>query len=40
MRKGQPLRATRYTGERVPGIGLDRLKASDHCPVVIELDVT
>jgi predicted extracellular nuclease len=40
MRKGQPLRATRYTGERFTGIGLDRPKASDHCPVVMELDVT
>jgi hypothetical protein len=40
VRKGQPLRANRYTGERFPGIGLDRPKASDHCPVVMELDVT
>jgi len=39
MRKGQPLRAARYSGERFPGIGLDRPKASDHCPVVMELNV-
>lgn len=35
MRKGQPLRATRYTGERFPGVGQDRPKASDHCPVIM-----
>jgi len=38
MRKGQPLRAERYTGPRFDGIGRDRPKASDHCPVVIEVD--
>ncbi len=37
MRKGQPLRAERYTGERFDGIGRDRPKASDHCPVVVEI---
>jgi endonuclease/exonuclease/phosphatase family metal-dependent hydrolase len=37
MRKGTPLRAERYTGERFAGIGSDRPKASDHCPVVVEL---
>ena len=37
MRKGTPLRAERYTGERFPGVGLDNPKASDHCPVVMTL---
>lgn len=37
MRKGLPLRATRYTGERFNGVGEDDPKASDHCPVVIAL---
>jgi hypothetical protein len=39
MRKGQPLRATRYTGERFVGVGQDRPKASDHCPVVMKVEV-
>ncbi|MGP4029739.1 endonuclease/exonuclease/phosphatase family protein [Actinomadura sp. 3N407] len=38
MRKGLPLRADRYTGERFNGVGLDNPKASDHCPFVITLD--
>lgn len=37
MRKGQPLRADRYDGPRFDGVGRDKPKASDHCPVVIEL---
>jgi endonuclease/exonuclease/phosphatase family metal-dependent hydrolase len=37
MRKGLPLRATRYTGERFNGVGVDDPKASDHCPVAIAL---
>lgn len=37
MRKGTPLRAERYTGERFIGVGQDEPKASDHCPVVMEL---
>jgi predicted extracellular nuclease len=36
-RRGQPGRARRYTGERFEGIGFDRPKASDHCPVLFEL---
>lgn len=39
MRKGTPLRADRYKGERFPGVGLDNPKASDHCPVVMEIEV-
>lgn len=39
LRAGQPHRATRYRGERYPRVGLDRPKASDHCPIVIDLDV-
>jgi endonuclease/exonuclease/phosphatase family metal-dependent hydrolase len=38
MRKGLPFRADRYTGPRFNGVGLDNPKASDHCPVVIELE--
>ncbi len=37
MRKGMPLRAERYEGERFIGVGRDKPKASDHCPVVMEL---
>lgn len=36
-RRGQPGRAQRYQGERFPGVGRDRPKASDHCPVVFDL---
>lgn len=37
-RRGQPRRARDYAGPRFEGIGLDRPKASDHCPVLIELN--
>jgi endonuclease/exonuclease/phosphatase family metal-dependent hydrolase len=37
IRAGQPHRAERYTGPRYPRVGWDRPKASDHCPVVMEL---
>jgi endonuclease/exonuclease/phosphatase family metal-dependent hydrolase len=37
IRTGQPYRATRYGGPRHPRVGWDRPKASDHCPVVVEL---
>jgi endonuclease/exonuclease/phosphatase family metal-dependent hydrolase len=37
IRVGQPFRAKRYEGPRFPRVGWDRPKASDHCPVVVEL---
>lgn len=39
MRKGAPLRADRYEGERFAGVGEDDPKASDHCPVLMEIEV-
>lgn len=39
MRKGMPLRARNYEGERFVGVGEDTPKASDHCPVVVELEL-
>lgn len=38
IRNGQPFRAERYTDERWPRIGYDRPKASDHCPIVVDVD--
>uniref|UniRef100_A0AAU2A453 Endonuclease/exonuclease/phosphatase family protein n=1 Tax=Streptomyces sp. NBC_00093 TaxID=2975649 RepID=A0AAU2A453_9ACTN len=38
-RKGLPLRANKYTGPRLMGVGMDKPKASDHCPVVFEIEV-
>lgn len=40
FRKGVPLRATRYQGERYAGVGQDRPKASDHCPAYVDIEVT
>lgn len=37
LRQGQPYRADRYAGDRWPRVGYDRPKASDHCPVMVEL---
>lgn len=39
MRKGLPKRATKYTGERFDGVGEHKPKASDHCPVVMDVEV-
>ena len=39
MRKGLPLRAKQYAGERFPGVGEDTPKASDHCPMVMDVTV-
>ncbi|MBI5610655.1 MAG: endonuclease/exonuclease/phosphatase family protein [Deltaproteobacteria bacterium] len=36
-RRGQPGRAARYSGPRLDGIGFDRPKASDHCPIVMQV---
>ena len=37
-RKGAPYRADRYSNERWPRVGYNRPKASDHCPVMVELN--
>jgi endonuclease/exonuclease/phosphatase family metal-dependent hydrolase len=37
FRKGQPYRAKAYKGFRYAGVGEDRPKSSDHCPVYIDL---
>ncbi|CAM5639704.1 endonuclease/exonuclease/phosphatase family protein [Streptomyces pilosus] len=39
FRKGMPLRATKYKGPRFPGVGQDKPKASDHSPVICNLEV-
>jgi endonuclease/exonuclease/phosphatase family metal-dependent hydrolase len=39
MRKGMPTRAVTYDGPRFDGVGKDKPKASDHCPVVMEIEV-
>lgn len=38
-RRGLPTRASRHTGPRFEGVGRREPKASDHCPVVIEINV-
>lgn len=39
MRKGLPFRAERYTGERFPNVGEDNPKASDHAPMVMDINL-
>ncbi|MFI1353331.1 endonuclease/exonuclease/phosphatase family protein [Streptomyces sp. NPDC020898] len=39
FRQGLPLRAIKYTGPRLIGVGPDKPKASDHCPVIFELEI-
>lgn len=39
IRFGQPYRVPNLKDQRYPRIGWDRPKASDHCPVVIELEI-
>lgn len=39
IRKGLPKRALLYDGERFEGIGKNKPKASDHCPVVVEFEL-
>jgi len=39
MRKGMPTRAIKYDGPRFDGVGKDKPKASDHCPVAMEIEV-
>lgn len=41
IRKGQPFRVPNTQGiERYPRVGWDRPKASDHCPVVIDIELS
>jgi len=40
VRNGQPRRATRYNGPRFDGIGEDRPKASDHCPISLDFKLS
>jgi endonuclease/exonuclease/phosphatase family metal-dependent hydrolase len=39
IRKGMPKRAERYEGPRFRGVGPNKPKASDHCPVVMAVEL-
>ena len=39
MRKGLPYRAEEYKGPRFDAIGESNPKASDHCPIYIDIDL-
>ena len=38
-RRGMPKRATEITETRFPGVGQSNPKSSDHCPLLVELDL-
>ena len=37
VRDGLPWRAAKYAGDRLPNVGEDEPKASDHCPVYVDI---
>ncbi|MFO1432807.1 MAG: hypothetical protein U1F76_22255 [Candidatus Competibacteraceae bacterium] len=37
MHKGLPYRAEEYSAPRFDGVGEDKPKASDHCPVFVDI---
>ena len=39
IRKGLPVNADKYTGPRFEGVGNKKPKASDHCPVVVDINI-
>lgn len=39
IRKGLPVNADKYAGPRFEGVGNKKPKASDHCPVVVEINI-
>jgi len=39
MRKGLPFRAEKYSGERFDSVGESNPKASDHCPIYMDIDL-